>query len=100
MLTVNTCDGPELLAEGLEFVARVAPVLTTALIGFQSFREYHRLSQRSQGMAEDLSRYKAKLEDAENMGELTMVIQELDELMLRENQDWLGLMRYVELNVG
>ena len=51
-------------------------------------------------MGPQLERLNWQLKSATGPEQFESLLQQLDELMLRETQDWLMLMRYVEIKAG
>jgi hypothetical protein len=63
--------------------------------------EHRRLAERSKNMQEQLERLGAQMASAISPEEFETALRNLDEqLMLREIQDWLMLMRYVEIKAA
>lgn len=81
----------------LVFLAIVLPSVGAALGGIRTHREYSRLEKRHKNMEAVLSNLDERISKIGTPGELEKFIKETDELMLRETQDWLMLMRFVEL---
>lgn len=84
----------------LIFLAVVLPSVGAAIGGIRTHREYSRLERRSGNMEAVLSDFDERISRISTPGELEKFIKETDELMLRETQDWLMLMRFVELKPG
>ena len=86
-----------LLNDVLTFFAIVLPVTGAVIGGIRSHREYSRLEKRSNNMEVVLKDLKERYSQILRLEELESLLRETDELMLRETQDWLMLMRFVEL---
>ena len=88
------------LHDGLAFIALLFPAIAASLAGIAAHREHLRLEKRSANMApqlEQLNRQMASVTDPERF---EILLQQVDEIMLRETQDWLMLMRYVEIKAS
>jgi hypothetical protein len=81
----------------LTFIAIVFPAATASLAGIQASREHLRLEKRSESMVRELTKLKAEMETATDPVHFEMLLRRSDELMLRENQEWLTLMSFVEI---
>ncbi len=97
---VGAKEALEALNLPLTFMTTVFPAAAAAAMGIQSFREHRRLAKRSESMARVLKEFKRRIHHVNDPAKFNKLILEIDELMLRENQDWLGLMRYVEVKAG
>lgn len=84
----------------LTFVALVLPAAGAAIGGIRTHREYSRLEKRSCNMAAVLSDLDGRFAQVIRGDELEALLRETDELMLRETQDWLMLMRLVKLEAA
>lgn len=93
--------GHELQSSGLNnvliFFAVVLPAVGAAIGGIRSHREYSRLEKRSKNMEVALTDLNERLSQISTPEDLESLLRETDELMLRETQDWLMLMRFVKL---
>ena len=81
----------------LTLAAIVLPAAGASMGGIRAHREYTRIENRSKNMEAvlmDLYESYSKVSTPEGLDTL---LRETDELMLRETQDWLMLMRFVEL---
>jgi hypothetical protein len=86
---------------GLAFVTLLFPAIAASLAGMEAHREHLRLQKRSRNMMEQLKRLWRRMAQAKTPGEFRRALEDLDEeVMLRETQDWLMLMRYVEIKAG
>jgi hypothetical protein len=89
------------LHHGLAFVALLFPAIAASLSAMDDQGEHRRLEERSKNMKEQLERLGTQMASARNPEEFEKALRNLDEqLMLRETQDWLMLMRYVEIKAG
>jgi hypothetical protein len=89
------------LHHGLTFVALLFPAIAASLAALDDQGEHRRLERRSENMKEQLERLGPQLASAKTPEEFEKALRDLDEqLMLREIQDWLMLMRYVEMKAG
>jgi len=81
----------------LIFLAIVLPALGAAIGGIRLHREYSRLEKRSKNMEVVLTDLYERHLHTSTPESLELLLREAEELMLRETQDWLMLMRFVEL---
>lgn len=94
------------LSEGIarfliSFIALVAPAVSASIAGFTAHREHQRLEKRSANMVRQLAVLGRRMDAVETDDEFRSMLQDLDEeVMLRELQDWLMLMKYVEIKAG
>jgi hypothetical protein len=89
------------LHRGLAFVALLFPAVAASLAGMEAHREHRRLEKRSANMCRQLDRIGWEMKLAADPERFEALLQHLDEeVMLRETQDWLMLMRYVEIKAG
>ncbi len=88
------------LHQALAFVALLFPAIAASLAGMEAHREHLRLEKRSENMAPQLERLRRQLESTDDPVRFVTLLHQADELMLRETQDWLMLMRYVEIKAG
>jgi uncharacterized membrane protein YidH (DUF202 family) len=93
--------GKELPSETLEeliiFLAIVLPAIGAAIGGIRSHREYSRMEKRSSNMEIILRELDEQVAHVKTPAEFESLLRATDELMLRETQDWLMLMKFVEL---
>jgi hypothetical protein len=88
------------LHDGLPFVALLFPAIAASLAGMDDQGEHRRLEKRSENMKEQLERLGKQMALASTADEFENALLDLDEqMMLRETQDWLMLMRFVELKL-
>jgi hypothetical protein len=85
---------------GLTLAAIVLPAAGAALGGLRSHREYSRLARISRGMTLALTDLGSRFTAAKGSEELTALLHEADNLMMRENQDWLELMSGAKLKAS
>ena len=88
------------LHQGLSFIALLFPAIAASLAGIEAHREHLRLEKRSANMAPQLERLSQQLASATDPERFESLLQQVDEIMLRETQDWLMLMRYVEIKAS
>jgi hypothetical protein len=88
------------LHHGMAFIALLFPAIAASLAGMEAHREYLRLEKRSANMAPQLERLNRQMESAKDPERFESLLQQVDEIMLRETQDWLMLMRYVEIKAS
>jgi hypothetical protein len=86
--------------QGLSFIALLFPAIAASLAGIEAHREHLRLEKRSANMAPQLERLNRQMATASEPERFESLLQQVDEIMLRETQDWLMLMRYVEIKAG
>jgi hypothetical protein len=75
---------PEILTS----MAIILPAVGAALAGIRIHHEYHRNAERYYHMAMHLSSISERIREAKDMKMLTRLLEEANEMMLRENQDW------------
>ncbi len=85
---------------GLAFIALLFPAVAAALAGMEAHREHLRLEKRHANMVPQLERLKRQMASATDPARFEVLLHQMDELTLRESQDWLMLMRYVEIKAG
>lgn len=86
--------------QGLAFAALLFPAIAASLAGMEAHREHLRLEKRSANMAPQLELVNRQMASATDPERFEALLQQVDELMLRETQDWLMLMRYVEIKAS
>ncbi len=89
--------GPASFHPGLNFAASVTPAVGAALAGIRALGGYHRLAKRSHQMVNTLLDLDADAADVNDAAGLEALVREVEELMLRETQEWLMLVRFVKL---
>jgi hypothetical protein len=89
--------GSKVLEQILVFLAIVLPAIGAAIGGIRSLREYSRMEKRSSNMEIILNELDEQFMDINTPEDLELLLRTIYELMLRENQDWLMLMKFVEL---
>jgi len=85
---------PAGLTSFLAFLAIVLPAAGAAVASIRVHREYLRNSERYRQMADHLAGTTAGIERASSTQALTRCLQEANELMLLENQDWRVIFRF------
>ncbi len=88
------------LHHGLSFVALLFPAVAASLAGMEAHREHLRLERRSANMVPQLKHLNKQMVSATAPERFQSLLLQVDEMMLRETQDWLMLMRYVEIKAG
>jgi hypothetical protein len=88
------------LHQGLAFIALLFPAIAASLAGMEAHREHLRLEKRSANMGPQLARLNRQMASAADPERFESLLQQVDEIMLRETQDWLMLMRYVEIKAS
>jgi hypothetical protein len=88
------------LHQGLAFVALLFPAIAASLAGMEAHREHLRLEKRSANMGPQLERLNRQMASATDPERFEELLHQLDEIMLRETQDWLMLMRFVEIKAS
>jgi hypothetical protein len=88
------------LHQGLAFIALLFPAIAASLAGMEAHREHLRLEKRSANMAPQLERVNRQMASAVDPERFESLLEQVDEIMLRETQDWLMLMRYVEIKAS
>jgi hypothetical protein len=88
------------LHQGLAFIALLFPAIAASLVGMEAHREHLRLEKRSANMVPQLERLNRQMASASDPERFESLMQQVDEIMLRETQDWLMLMRYVEIKAS
>jgi hypothetical protein len=86
--------------QGLAFIALLFPAIAASLAGMEAHREHLRLEKRSANMAPQLEQLNRQMASATDPVRFESLLQQVDEIMLRETQDWLMLMRYVEIKAS
>jgi hypothetical protein len=86
--------------QGLSFIALLFPAIAASLAGMEAHREHLRLEKRSANMGPQLERVNRQMASAKDPERFESLLQQVDEIMLRETQDWLMLMRYVEIKAS
>jgi len=84
----------------LAFIALLFPAIAASLAGMEAHREHLRLEKRSANMGPQLERLNEQMASAADPARFESLLQQVDEIMLRETQDWLMLMRYVEIKAS
>jgi hypothetical protein len=88
------------LHRSLAFIALLFPAIAASLAGIEAHREHLRLEKRSANMGPQLERLNRQMASATDPERFENLLQRVDEIMLRETQDWLMLMRYVEIKAS
>jgi hypothetical protein len=99
----SAAGGPtlhEAADRGLAFIALLFPAVSAALAGMEAHREHLRLEKRHANMVPQLERLRRQMVAPTDPARFESLLHQMDELTLRESQDWLMLMRYVEIKAG
>lgn len=86
--------------QGLSFIALLFPAIAASLAGTEAQHEHLRLQKSSVNMAVQLERICLQLESATDPDRFQSLLRQADDIMLRENQGWLMLMRFVEIKAS
>ncbi len=89
-----------ILPNFLTSLAIILPVIGAAIGGIRVHREYLRNAERYGHMARYLSTLGDQMQRAQDLESLTALLQQANEVMIRENQDWRVLILTQELHVG
>lgn len=81
----------------LSLTAITFPAIGASLAGIRTLGDYERLAKSSHQMATTLEDLLTELEMAHEPGDLENRVRQVEELMLRETQEWLMLVRFVKL---
>jgi hypothetical protein len=77
--------------------AIILPAAGAAIGGIRTHREYSRIWKRSSNMVFVLTDLKLVFNDVKTPENLEYLLRQTEELMLRETQDWLMMMRFIDL---
>jgi uncharacterized membrane protein YozB (DUF420 family) len=91
---------PEWAERILTFVALVFPAVAASLAGLDAQRQHLRLEQRSLSLVPQLENLNRLMASAAEPARFEELLHRVDEVMLRETQDWLMLMRYSSVKAG
>jgi len=83
-LPISFDSVPEILTS----MAIILPAVGAALAGIRIHHEYLRNAERYDHMGMHLSSISERIREAKDMKTLTRLLEEANEMMLRENQDW------------
>ncbi len=81
----------------LLFLAVVLPAIGATLGGIRGHREYSRLAKRSQYMQAVLTDMDSRLDSVTDLSDLSTLLQETEQLMLQDTQEWLMLMKFAKV---
>jgi hypothetical protein len=84
---------PKILAS----IAIIFPAIGASLAGIRVHQEYLKNAERYRHMGQHLSSIRKKIEDAKDMKILTAILEVVNEMMLRENQDWRVVLLFQKL---
>jgi hypothetical protein len=85
------------LGKPLVFLAVVLPALGAAIGGIRGHREYSRLAKRSQYMQAALQELDSRFAAANGPNEMQALLDETEQLLLQEAQEWLVLMKFARV---
>lgn len=91
---------PRPLETLLTFLAIILPAIGAGLGGLRSHREYSRIEKRSANMQQAIDDLLDQFDYTESKEDFSRLMVEIGELMLRETQDWLMLMKFAELKAA
>jgi hypothetical protein len=77
--------------------AIILPAVGAAIGGIRTHREYSRIWKRSSNMVFVLNDLKPLFNEVKTPENLQYLLRQTEELMLRETQDWLMMMRFIDL---
>ncbi|MCD4696005.1 MAG: hypothetical protein K8S16_07165 [Bacteroidales bacterium] len=80
-------------------LAIILPAIGAAIVGIRTYNETERIESRSHNMAHILENFQTRFLMADSITEFESLMYETDELILRENQEWFMLMKFVKLEV-
>ena len=75
----------------------ILPAMGAAAGGIRAHREYSRIEKRSRNMVQPLEEFKEALETMDDTRKFEITLRNIEKLMLDETQDWLMIMRFVDL---
>lgn len=78
-------------------LATMLPATAGAIAGLQAQHQYERNARRYEVMAKRLVGARESLESATARSDVRSVVQEIESIMLDENLDWYGTMRFEDL---
>jgi hypothetical protein len=84
----------------LTFIAIVFPAVAASLAGLEAQRQHVRLEERSRNMVAHLENLNRLMVSATEPARFEDLLHRVDEVMLRETQDWLMHMRYSSVKAG
>jgi len=91
-------SGVVLLGEALLAAATIVlPAVAASLSAIRVQREYRHNAERAAGMLRHLSSISLRIREAGTMDELCDLLEEANEVMLREQQEWRVVFRFREL---
>jgi hypothetical protein len=96
-LSVSLLSHGTLTERYLAFFAIVLPSLGAAMGGIRAHHEYSRLEKRSSAMLRTLIEVDESFETDHTPETFDALMREIEELILRETQDWLMLLKFAKL---
>jgi hypothetical protein len=91
---------PEWAEHILTFVALVFPAVAASIYGLDAQRQHLRLEKRSLSLIPQLENLKRLMTSASEPTRFEDLLHRVDDVMLRETQDWLMLVRYSSVKAG
>lgn len=88
---------PKLVEKTTVFLLISFPAATAALTAIRVQNEYQRNSKRYKNTSSHLKKIRAEIEQTKTLKELTKQVDEANEIMLREHQDWRVVFIFREL---
>lgn len=89
----------EWISDYIIFAAISLPALGATLGAIRNHREYSRIEKRSENTVALLEELYKECENVKSMKDLKNLLDNLEEVMVNETQDWLMLMKFVKLEV-
>ena len=81
------------------FLVIVLPSIGAAIGGHRTHREYSRLAEMNNTMKLLLRVVDNNLNAVETWKDFEKIVHDIEEIMLRENQDWMNLMRFAKIDM-
>lgn len=89
-----------LLEQILTYLAICLPAFGAAVGGIKAHRDYERLAIQSKNQADALEILGKRLDTCKNNKKLIAFLRDIDEIMLRETEDWLMLVRFLKIEAA
>ncbi len=83
----------------LEGLAIILPAIGAMIVGIRTYNESVRIESISHNLANILDNLQKRFEMADDASEFEELMYKTDEIILRENQEWFTLMKFVKLEV-
>lgn len=91
---------PKPLTNTIAVLATSLPAFGSAMAGVSAHLQYHRHAAVYAGMANQLESVKQRAVNAPTYSSMRVAAIDADEIMTSEQRDWLGVMRFIDLDVG